>query len=163
MHSILNVVRENYPALASRLQGPLVDLLSLSRETFGGDTDKFLVMLVIAIRTTQHPDYRGMTPEELFSGDIAVFPSLGANVRSIAASVGIPKETVRRKVSELVEAGWLVRDGNRLFVTATAHRAVTPVREAIERMAVRYFEAVSEAVLKASHPDVIAPRAPSTG
>jgi hypothetical protein len=40
------------------------------------------------------------------------------NALSISQSTGIPRETVRRKVRELVECGWLVREGARSLTLA---------------------------------------------
>lgn len=43
------------------------------------------------------------------------------NAYSVAASTGIPRETVRRKVARLVELGWIEkRPGGHLFVTPAA-------------------------------------------
>lgn len=49
---------------------------------------------------------------------------LPTNTYSIAQATGIPRETVRRKVADLVRRGWIVRDaaGN-LFVAADANAA----------------------------------------
>jgi hypothetical protein len=138
----LRLVAENYPAIALGLLGPLLDLLSSSREACGGDIDKFLIMLVVAVRTTAHKDFAGYSQAQLLSGEVPVFPSLGVNIQSIADSVRAPKETVRRKVSELVEAGWIERRGHELYFTARAYRDLAAVRERLEIMAVRHAEIV---------------------
>ncbi len=78
-----------------------------------------------------------------------MLPSLGANVRSVAESVGVPKETVRRKVGEMIETGWIVRQGNELRLTALAYQQLIEVRVAIERLAVRNFEVVAALVRRA--------------
>lgn len=139
----LKLVSESYPLVANGLLRPLLDFMVLSREHCGGDADKFLIVLVVALRTTEHRDFAGYTPEQLSSGEVPVFPGLGTNARSIAASTGIPKETVRRKVADLVDAGWLFREGHNLYFTARAYRALAPVRESLERMAVRYHDIVA--------------------
>jgi hypothetical protein len=115
----------------------------LSREHCGGDIDKFLVILVVALRTTKHREFAAHTSEELLSGEIPIFPGLGTNARSIATSLNIPKETVRRKVSELIEAGWFARVGTRLYFTAKAYQQLAPVREQIERLALLNYQAVA--------------------
>jgi DNA-binding IclR family transcriptional regulator len=73
-----------------------------------------------------------------------VFPSLGTNVRSVAESIGVPKETVRRKVGQLAQAGWIARQGNELRFTALAYQQLAGVRVTIEQLAVRNFEVVAE-------------------
>jgi hypothetical protein len=142
------LVAENYSAISLGLLGPLLDVLGLSREACGGDMDKFLIMLVVAIRTTAHKDFARYSRDQLLSGEVAVFPSLGVNIQSIADSVGAPKETIRRKVTELVKAGWIERRGNQLYFTASAYRDFEGVRELIGKMAVRHYEVV-EAVREA--------------
>lgn len=133
---------DNYPAIADDLLRPLLDLCSRSRAACGGDIDKFLILLVVAMRTTSHPDFARRSQEELLSGEIPVFPGLGTNVRSVADSLAMPKETVRRKVAELVETGWLAREDKELYFTAQAYADLVPVREAIEFQAVRCHEIV---------------------
>lgn len=141
---LLDLVANNYPAISLSLLRPLLRLFSISREACGGDNDKFLIMLVIAVRTTEHELFATYTQAELLSGDIPVFPTLGTNVRSIAESTGTPKETVRRKVGELIEAGWISRHRHELRFTALAYREVADVRVAIEDLAVSNFQVVAD-------------------
>jgi len=148
LEAIRGLVAENYPAIARSLLRPLLHLLSLSREACGGDVDKFLIMLVIAIRTTEHEGFAAYSQAQLLSGEIPVFPTLGTNVRSVAESTGTPKETVRRKVSELIEAGWISRAGNELRFTAVAYQDLAGVRVAIEDLAVSNFRVVADLARK---------------
>ena len=129
------LIADNYPRIATDLLTPILELFQLARQHCGGDMDKFLVLLVAALRTTGHQDFIRRTPAELMSGDLPVLPGLGTNGRSIAESLGMPKETVRRKVCELVSAGWLVRADGQLYVTTKAYRDLAPVREQVERLA----------------------------
>lgn len=144
--AVAELVAENYPALALRLLRPLLDLFALAREGCGGDLDKFLIMLVIAVRTTEHGLFATYSQAQLLSGEIPVFPTLGTNARSIAASVGLPRESVRRKVAELVEAGWIKRQGNELQFTTAAYQDLAPVRVAIEQLAVRNFDTIASLI-----------------
>lgn len=141
---LLCLVAENYPAIARSLLRPLLHLLSISREACGGDVDKFLIMLVIAIRTTEHESFALYSQAQLLSGEIPIFPTLGTNVRSVAESTGTPRETVRRKVGELVEAGWISRQRNELRFTALAYQELAEVRVAIEDLAVTNFQVVAD-------------------
>jgi hypothetical protein len=150
-----HLVAENYPAIARSLLRPLLHLLSISREACGGDVDKFLIMLVIAIRTTEHEAFATFSQTQLLSGEIPIFPTLGTNVRSVAESTGTPKETVRRKVGELIEAGWISREGNELRFTVLAYQDLAGVRVAIEDLAVSNFHVVADLVRQhlANSPD----------
>lgn len=154
------LVADNYPRLATDLLAPILDLLRLSREHCGGDVDKFLVMLEVALRTSPHPDFAACTPDQLISGDIPIFPGLGSNARSIADSLGMPRETVRRKVGELIASGWLVRRRARLYFTAAAYQALAPVRVQIERLAIQHYDVVA-ALVDRSAPKTGRPRANS--
>lgn len=149
---LLRLMATQYPKAALRLLRPLLDLLCAGREACGGDVDKFLIMLAVAIRTTEHPLFATYAQEELLDGTIPVFPSLGINVRSVADSLGLPKETVRRKVGELIEAGWIVRQDQELRFTDLAYRDLAGARVGIERLAVRNFEVVADLIRKAPAP-----------
>lgn len=142
--ALRRLVADNYPVIARSLLRPLLHLLSTSREACAGDMDKFMIMLVVAIRTTEHESFASYTPAQLISGDLPVFPTLGTNVRSVAESTGTPKETVRRKVGELIEAGWICRQANELRFTARAYQDLAGARVAIEDLAVSNFHVVAD-------------------
>jgi DNA-binding Lrp family transcriptional regulator len=72
-----------------------------------------------------------------------VFPGLGANARRIADSLSIPNETVRRKVTELLDAGWLVRESGKLYFTALADQQLAPARELIEALAIENYQTIA--------------------
>lgn len=117
--------------------------MNICLQQFGGDLTKFLVILVVALRTTMHKDFASRSQEELLSGAIPVFPGLGTNARSISDALGLPKETIRRKVADLVKEGWLVRENGKLYLTAHAYQQHAPVREQLEAVAVRYYEVIA--------------------
>ena len=144
--ALLHLVEWHYPAIAHSLLRPLLDLFSVSREACGGDIDKFMIMLVVAVRTTEHRTFATYSQAQLLSGEIPVFPSLGTNVRSVADSIRAPKGTVRRKVGELVEAGWIARQRNELRFTSLAYQRLAGARVAIEHLAVRNFEVVADLI-----------------
>lgn len=147
--ALRQLVADDYPAIARSLLRPLLHLLSMSREACGGDIEKFLIMLVIAVRTTEHERFAQFSQAQLLSGEIPIFPTLGTNVRSVAESTGTPKETVRRKVGELIEAGWISRQGHELRFTAVAYQDLAGVRVAIEELAVSNFEVVADLARRA--------------
>jgi hypothetical protein len=140
--SLPQLVARHYPEVATDLLNPLLHALQLARRICGGDFDKFLALLIVALQTTRHKGFSSEPPERLMSGEIPVFPGYGTNIRSIADSLDMPKETARRKVQELMEAGWLVRQEGLLYITARAYQELAPVREAIETLAARYFDVI---------------------
>lgn len=136
------MLRDHYALVAKDLLGPLLAVLNVGRERCGDDLDNFLIVLVVALRTAEDKRITGMTLDQVLSGEIDTYPSLSTNVRSIAESTGIPKETVRRKVGHLVDSGWVHRQEHNLSLTPQASRMFTEVREQILQMAVRYHQTI---------------------
>lgn len=139
---LLPLLRRRYPQLAKDLVAPLLDALSVGRATCDGDLDKLLILLVVAMRTAEDRRWADVDFDEALSGAVASYPSLTTNVRSIADSTGIPKETVRRKVAQLVASGWIHRAGNQLSLAPTASRMLTGFREQLLQLALRHHQAV---------------------
>lgn len=137
-------LQEGYPRIASDLLRPLVNVFTAARGVCDGDADKFLILLVVCMRMTEHPDFKGLSHARMMAGEPGVLPSLGTNTRSIAASVGMPKETARRKLADLVDAGWLVRRHWDFRLTAKGYAALEPVRTRIQAMALSQHDLLAE-------------------
>jgi hypothetical protein len=143
--NVHQLLRDQYHLVAKDIVGPLVDVLTTARAVFAGDLDKCLILLVIALRTTQAGPIRDIRLEEVLRGEVAEYPSLYTNVRSVADSTGVPRETVRRKVAALVEAGWVTRKGDDLALTPLASQHLTPMREALFDQAIRLHALIERA------------------
>jgi hypothetical protein len=147
MRELLDELRLQSPHFESALLNPLLSYLLTAREVAGGDLDRNIILLVIGIRSIEHPQFR-----ELLDGDgpedLSVFPSLGINTRSIADWTGIPRETVRRKIADLVRSGWIARVGRQLHFTMKAWQDLAAIRDARERLAVKYYEIIRNEALK---------------
>ena len=140
--SAANLLAQNYGLVAKDLFTPLLDVLGAARSAFDGDIEKAVVLLEVAVRTMQDPSLSHLDLEPVLSGTIENYPSLSTNMRSIADSSGIPKETVRRKVAALVQEGLILREGNNLSLSTAATPVLTPVREAVLKLAARNYDAV---------------------
>lgn len=107
-------------------------LLGALRQAVGGDLDLVLILAVIADRTPREAWSKRLSPSgRLTRGNPERVWQEPINVQSIADSCGIPKETVRRKVNELVKRGWIARDrSGYLSVTPQAARALKAETEA---------------------------------
>jgi hypothetical protein len=136
-------MRGAYPRLAKDLLRPLLALLATARAMCGGDSQKSEILMLIAMRTIEHPDFAKLSYESIASGSAPAYRSLGTNIRSIADSAGMPRETVRRKVAELTAAGLVTRKGNALSLNPAASVAMGPLRDAVLRLAVANYELVS--------------------
>jgi hypothetical protein len=120
-------------------------LLVECRRHFDGDLNEMLVISVIGDRTLPKGRLRGISYEEFLAGKRGGVSRRIINVQSIADSTGIPRETVRRKVSQLLERGWVERDAaGGLLVTARAAEDLAPAT----RATFEYFLAVGNALLR---------------
>jgi len=137
MRQLLPLLRRRYPQLAKDFLAPLLDVLNVGRAACGGDLDKLLIVLVVAMRTVEDKRMAEVDFEKILSGAIDTYPSLSTNVRSIAESTGIPKESVRRKVAALIDDGWIRRDDHSLSLAPHASRMLTDWREQLLQMALR--------------------------
>ena len=131
---VLALLREHYPQIAKEILRSLVDIFAITRSMCEGDTQKSEILLLIALRTATHPDFARLSYEEIVSGECGSYESLSTNVRSIADSSGMPRESVRRKVAELVAAGLVERRGNKLSLCPRASRPLTPLRDSALRL-----------------------------
>lgn len=134
---------EDSAPLADELVSPFLHLLQTLREACGGDLEMNIILLAISERTIAHPDFRNLTTAQRMKPDAPPFPTRGVNIRSIADSTGIPRETVRRKVATLERKGWVARTPDTLHLTAEAYRALTPARDEIVDLAVRFHDIVA--------------------
>ena len=90
----------------------LLRLCRLASDVFGNDLDRFVVYLAVISASTSHfqrdPELRARySAEEALPDDLR----LGISRRAIADSVGLPRETVRRKIAGLIADGHVVEDG----------------------------------------------------
>jgi hypothetical protein len=139
---LLHSVTENYGRVSADLLEPLLDFLATANKVSDGDIDKLMIMIVVGLRSLAHPVFKHRRMRDVAAAG-GLIPTLGINSRSISESLPIPRESVRRKVMALIEAGWLHREGGHLHLTATGLSSLTPVRQKIQRLAVANFETVA--------------------
>jgi hypothetical protein len=96
-------------------------LLTTLRKIFGNDLDKPIILGIIGqVMFAQHYP-NGESYASAFNRDEKFKYPLLTNIESISLSSGIPRETVRRKIYEMLETGWVGRDAKgRVFVTNKA-------------------------------------------
>lgn len=114
-----NEIKKNFGRIWPQHVSSLVQFLIECRKNFDGDIDLFLVLCIIGDRTfsARHvpPD---LDFESWNESDALDLRTEEINIQSLADYSGIPRETVRRKISSLIEKGWVTRD-ERGFITAT--------------------------------------------
>ena len=105
--------------------------LAKCRKQFSGDLDLMLVLATIGDRTlaARHVP-ADMTYEQFVGGQMGHVPVEPINIQSVADFLGMPKETVRRKINSLIDLGWVERDANgALAATAKAARELAPLTD----------------------------------
>ena len=68
--SIKTIVADAYPAIAADLLRPLLRLMNICLQQFGGDLTKFLVILVVVLWIMMYKDFANRSQKELLSGEI---------------------------------------------------------------------------------------------
>ncbi len=110
------------------------ELLIRLRRHFGGDLDRMLVLAVIGTRTLPQRRIDGVSYDEFLAmrrNEVMPDP---INIQSIADCSGIPRETVRRKIHDLIEAGWIVKHKNGYLIASNqAATDLAPMTEATLR------------------------------
>jgi hypothetical protein len=116
-------IRANFGAIWPRHVETLTRFLIQCRQHFGGDLDMFLVLAVIGDRSfAASKASADLTYGDLLDVNRTPTEPEALNVLSIAQFSGIPRETVRRKVNQLMEKGWVERDAKG-YVRATRKAA----------------------------------------
>ncbi|RAK52799.1 hypothetical protein [Phenylobacterium deserti] len=140
----------NLPPLSDELVAPFLELLQRLRAICDGDLEKNIILLAIAARSVADAEFAAMSNEARMQSTAPLLPSRGLNLRSIAESSGIPRETVRRKVGELIEAGWIGQSGRNLHFTAQGYAALTVGREGLEALAHQFHQVVQGRAARAA-------------
>lgn len=102
------------------------------RKQFRGDLDLMLLLAVIGDRTLVAKKVRkSLSFNEFLQGQYVDFQPDAINYQSIAEFTGMPRESVRRKVNELIDIGWVRRtEGGFLVATQKASEDLAPLTEA---------------------------------
>lgn len=94
-----NPEQDYIACLAAQLNQLLIQQTRQSMVVFGGDLIKAYLVLEIGYR---HP-----VAQALYHSKDKQYPF--SNIHSLAEATGIPRETVRRKIRELIATNWLSR------------------------------------------------------
>lgn len=122
------------------------DLLVTLRRHFGGDLDRMLVMAIIGSRNLSRGRVEGLSYDRFVNGERAG-EIAAINLQSIADYSGIPRETVRRKLQDLEQLGWITRCNKGCLVTSPgAVEDLQPATEATLRYLRCLLDVLSEAM-----------------
>lgn len=129
----------HYPRVASRVLAPLIELMAGARREHG-DLDRLLILLSLAQRAYTEPE----VAEALLADDAppGVRPR-ATNTLSLAQAIHLPKESVRRKLNELVDMGLAARQSRGVTITPAGVRHLARTRAALIRMSAAHYEIIS--------------------
>jgi hypothetical protein len=93
-------------------------LLLEFRRVFGNDLDKLIIVAAIGqqLLRDRHLPLRSL--EEWMGRPLIDRPGRGTNIDALARATGIPRESVRRKVNELLTDGLIFRNDRRMLEIA---------------------------------------------
>lgn len=118
---VKDLIKENFGAIWPAHVANFVDYLIACRNVIG-DLDLLVILAVIGDRTlSQKRTDKSASHDKLFGEKEGLPEPEAINTQSISDFTGIPRETVRRKVAELMDRGWVARDQNGYF--AATHKA----------------------------------------
>jgi Fic family protein len=141
----------------------LMMLMALRRK-FGNDLDKPIILGAIGQFMFQNMPGASARYEDHSSGNQPVRPNRLTNIESISTSTGIPRESVRRKVAELLEIGWLTRDTKGgLFVTAQAATDLDDASQLIFRQIEDVFQLITASLAARGEAILVKPDQDTSG
>lgn len=91
------------------------------RRVFGNDLDKVIILSAIGQQLLRDARLPSRTYDEWIDEPLVALPDKATNIDALARATGIPRESVRRKVNELIASELVVRnDGHRLTIAPGA-------------------------------------------
>jgi len=136
---VSEAIRSNYSRLNLIWTEGVIEALTNLRTVFGNDMDKIVVLAVIGQSAQRLIPPNKTYDMALASANQPLPNNAVTNIQSITDSTGIPRESVRRKVNELIAAGWVERlpDGSLRIIGSAVANDIRPVTE-------RQFEVIDK-------------------
>ncbi len=124
--SLKTIISENYLTFAPDYMSFLGEWITGTYKAFN-DADKYIILgyLFRKTLTFYYDNFIKVSYESFYKMDH--FDIEKINIVEIAKALGIPKETTRRKVAELENAGVIKKKGKHLIVDKTAFKLVEPI------------------------------------
>ena len=124
--SLKVIISENYLNFAPEYMSFLSEWITGTYKAFN-DADKYIILGYLFRKTVSfyYDNFIKVSYETFYKTDH--FDIEKINIVEIAKNLGIPKETTRRKVSELEKAGVIKKKGKHLIIDKTAIKLVEPI------------------------------------
>ena len=120
------IISENYVNFAPDYMSFLGEWITGTYKAFN-DADKYIILCYLFRKTVTfyYDSFIKITYDNFYQSDH--FDIEKINIVEIAKALGIPKETTRRKVSELEKVGVIKKKGKHLIIDKTAFKLVEPI------------------------------------
>ncbi len=124
--SLKTIISENYLNFAPDYMSFLGEWITGTYKAFN-DADKYIILGYLFRKTVTfyYDSYIKVSYDTFYKTDH--FDIEKINIVEIAKALGIPKETTRRKVTELEKAGVIKKKGKHLIIDKTAIKLVEPI------------------------------------
>ncbi len=124
--SLKLVISENYTYFAPEYMSFLGEWITGTYKAFN-DADKYTILVYLFRKnvTFYYDNFIKISYDTFYNTDHIDIEKI--NIVEIAKSLGIPKETTRRKVSELEKAGVIKKRGKHLIIDKKAFKIVEPI------------------------------------
>lgn len=99
----------DFPAAQSIWVEAFLPLLVDLRRAFGNDIDKVIILSAIGQQVLRDPSMPALSHEDVQSGPFPDWPGRTTNIDALSRATGIPRESVRRKVNQLMAENLVVR------------------------------------------------------
>ena len=121
-----SIISENYINFAPEYMSLLGEWITGTYNAFN-DADKYIILGYLFRKTVSfyYDNYIKVSYDVFYKTDH--FDIEKINIVEIAKALGIPKETTRRKVTELEKAGVLIKKGKHLIIDKSAIKLVEPI------------------------------------
>ena len=142
----MNYARQNFGKIWPVHVDGLIRLLSNLRAAFDGDLDAVLILAVVGSAVLpRHRLSSDVSYNQFLAGEARRELTTPLNTHSIVQITGIPRETVRRKLSKLQERSWAVRDAKGYWsIGDDARRDLEPMTD----LSLEYLSTLAEVMRK---------------
>ncbi|WP_309087458.1 hypothetical protein [Phenylobacterium sp.] len=129
VQAIVDAISARQEEVGPAIVNELLAVLMTAREHFA-DLEEWTIFLAVVSKSS-------VLARDVDAPSRPPPPGAGTNVRSLADSCELPRETVRRKVRKLMDRGYVAARDDRLLATEQAKAALQPLTQQVYRSAAR--------------------------
>jgi hypothetical protein len=119
--AVTAALHENYPTVQYHYVQFLAEHLTDCRKSLGGDFDDLMILAVLGQRFLQ-------ARKDCDAGNGGAVERIWMSALRLSDVTGIPRESVRRKLKQLAERGWVTQEPSRGWALAGSFDAIPPAK-----------------------------------